>query len=445
VASAAYTRLMKRIALFFCCTLLALTASWAQDAETPTIDGFVTRAASASSFDVNGFRILCGQQTLVAFATTAGKHETDWDSARGCPRNAPYVGEHARIFGLVISKLHAIQAGQIQFLPPHAGSVAGSAVIDAVRARASTGARPESLLVRADGYWIEITGKSKIDWISPLHAFADVKPGDWIKYKGEQNSRGVVGSTSAMLARLVIAKSEKEMRKRYSYDPSAVPASAKQSAFSRSFVGINPKKFPPYHDPAMEARIDEIGARIIPAYLRDLPDSDPAKIHFRFQLIDTKSFRDALALPSGVILVPRQVVERLQNDSQVAAVLADNIAAVLERQAFRDRAAANALRAGAMGADAAGILVPGAGLLAPVFCHGGGGELRIRAEDQSGRVALGFLHDAGYDIDQAPVAWWLLASKKPKPMSKITMPRRAAYLYRILGECWNDPGSAAAH
>ncbi|MGH9562634.1 MAG: hypothetical protein ACRD3S_14375, partial [Terracidiphilus sp.] len=58
-------------------------------------------------------------------------------------------------------------------------------------------------------------------------------------------------------------------------------------------------------------------------------------------------------------------------------------------------------------------------------------------------VALCLMHDAGYDIGEAPKAWWLLNSKNPRPISRISLPHRAAYLYRILGETWYDPAANA--
>ena len=45
--------------------------------------------------------------------------------------------------------------------------------------------------------------------------------------------------------------------------------------------------------------------------------------------------KDAITLPSGVIAVPYQVVERMQNDDQLATVLADNIAENLEKDSVR--------------------------------------------------------------------------------------------------------------
>ena len=200
--------------------------------------------------------------------------------------------------------------------------------------------------------------------------------------------------------------------------------------------GCDPQNFPPYRNAEMQARIEKIGNRLVPTYQRALADSDPAKIDFRFQLIDTKLFRDALGLPGGTVLVPHQVVERLQNDSQLAAVLADGIARALERQQYRtDRKimTANAL---AMGA----AFVPVAGL----FMADAGANIRTIAMEQRDRVSLVLMHDASYDVDEAPTAWWLLASGKPKPLSKIIEPERAIYLQSILDAIWHNPAANAA-
>ena len=223
------------------------------------------------------------------------------------------------------------------------------------------------------------------------------------------------------------------------FDPSTVPQSVKQSKLSQAFLGVNPKRLPAYNDAAMQERVTGIGEKLVPAYQRDLSDSDPAKIQFRFQVVESKIWWDALALPSGVILISHDVVERLENDSQLAAVLADNIAAVLERQQYRVQPAGRALAAGQLAMLAGGIFVPGLGLAGDLGAGAATVGILVKAEEQSSRVALGLLQDAGYDIDQAPLAWWHLGSKKAKPIAEITLPRRAKYAYKMLGENWHNP------
>jgi hypothetical protein len=64
-----------------------------------------------------------------------------------------------------------------------------------------------------------------------------------------------------------------------------------------------------------------------------------------------------------------------------------------------------------------------------------------KEEDQSGRVALPLLRDAGYDISQAPTAWLVITSPEAKSTT-MTMPERSAHLYRVPGTVWNHPSAA---
>jgi hypothetical protein len=234
-----------------------------------------------------------------------------------------------------------------------------------------------------------------------------------------------------------------ELRKKTEFDPSAVPQNAKQGRVKAALVGYDPKKFPPYQDAAMQAHVEKIGNSLIPAYQRELPDSDSAKVNFRFQVVDGQGFLGEIMLPSGIILIPHQVVERMQNDSQVAAILATGIAGVLERQTYHELPPSRALAAGELGAAVAGAFVPG-GFLVESMVGGISDQKQAAILEQNARVSLDLLNDAGYDIDQAPIAWWLTASNKPRPFNKIDMPDRAEYLYRILGETWHNPAASAA-
>jgi predicted Zn-dependent protease len=190
----------------------------------------------------------------------------------------------------------------------------------------------------------------------------------------------------------------------------------------------------------MQARVSAIGIRLVPRYQRELPDTDETKINFRFQVVGHEKWHDAVAWPNGIILVPYDVVERLQNDSQLAAVLADNIACALEKQGPHAIPAARKMSAFAVAGAIGSAFVPGL-----VLAMGPANEVALVAADvmirhareQSGRVSLGLLRDAGYDVTQAPLAWWLLAPGKAKKLEEIAMPERATYLYKVLGETWH--------
>jgi hypothetical protein len=88
--------------------------------------------------------------------------------------------------------------------------------------------------------------------------------------------------------------------------------------------------------------------------------------------------------------------------------------------------------------------VPGLGLATSLATGGVAKHIQTVSLRQSGRVSLCLLHDAGYDITQAPLAWWLLGPRTPKSIDKIPMPPRAATLYMALGTTWRSAAVTAA-
>jgi predicted Zn-dependent protease len=188
----------------------------------------------------------------------------------------------------------------------------------------------------------------------------------------------------------------------------------------------------------MQARVDRLGSSLIPEYQRNLANDDPSKISFRFQLIDNPKFHDALTLPNGIILIPRQIVEKLQDDSQLATVIADNMATALEKQSYRIAPAYNTTNMATGAAVIGGAFVPGLGWAGMIAKSVSDASIETDLMQQSGRVSLDLLHDAGYDLRQAPVAWWLLAAKPSKSLAETKIPPRAINLYRAIGLIWKN-------
>ena len=164
----------------------------------------------------------------------------------------------------------------------------------------------------------------------------------------------------------------------------------------------------------------------------------PTKIHFRFQLVDQNKMKDGLTLTSGIILVPYQVVDEMKSDAQLAAVLAADVAEVMEEQAVRS-VPGNRVRSGTkLAGAAAGFLIPGAGIATSMATGTSASIALHRQQEQSTRTALIWMQDAGYDIHEAPRAWWTLADKKHKPLSEVDMPYRTQYAYQILGTAYRE-------
>ena len=66
---------MKRAPALTFLILLAVSAGIAQEIqEHPAVEGFVTRAASPSDFDVNAIRIVCDEKTSSGWSNSSQGH-----------------------------------------------------------------------------------------------------------------------------------------------------------------------------------------------------------------------------------------------------------------------------------------------------------------------------------------------------------------------------------
>ncbi len=393
---------------------------------SPTISGHVTRVASACDFDINGIRILCDPKTL-------------WPDAgiidQGCPPTPLVLGQSMDVYGK--KKNNMIAAERVDVKPVHHGDVSGFAVIDA-------GPLPNppisgALEIRADGYRMLLTSRSRLKFDAPLRGTQDAMTNVWIKYDAKPGPDGTFVLKSARFSQNLVTDKQEKLQTKTNYDPAAVPGDAKTNKVAAvAGFGINPKRIPPWPNDDEQKRLETIGRKLVPAWMGNLAQNDPTRIDFRFQLTDGQQWPLVFALPSGVILVPHEIVERMENDSQLAEVLADAIATVLEKQTDRVQIASIATTYDAIGNWL--LLAEGAGGLAILGTSYTASMVKVvKEEHQSGRVSLGLMHDAGYDVDEAPKAWWLLASKTPEPLASIPMPERSGYLYQLLSEVWAAP------
>lgn len=422
------------VSAVFSVILLGQVAA-AQDGSTeaePAISGYITRSVSRSDFDVNGLHIISTPTTV--FMQTSGS-DASFPRVTG---GDVFLGEHVAIYGKTDSHKQSVKADKVVFYKPVPETLSGLAVVDRVLSPATS----KEVLIRADGYPIQISASTDVALAAPLNTLADLKPGIWITYHGTRGPDGMLDADRVSFRISPISDKEQKFVKKSEYDPSTIPSDIKQSKTSKFFRGVDPKKIPPYNDASMQAKVDRIGTNLIPAYQRNLPLDDSAKIKFQFQLIDNAKFRNALSLPSGVILIPHQIVDKFQSDDQIAAFLADQIAGTLERQAYRIIPASQGLQATNIAGTAAGFFVPGAGILTGLSTYTAAKSINTDLTDQSGRVSLCLLHDAGYDIQQAPMAWWILESKSSASLAK-KVPQRSINLYRTIGLVWKNPQMTA--
>lgn len=414
--------------MIFLLPVLALSSALsAQSAdENPILSGYITSFTGPEQIAVDGKDV-----HLLPTTTVNQRHNHARENL-----TRPYgfyLGEHLEIYGRW-DKSHIVQASQVDIPDLTLGSVSGKGIVDLAPATPNLPANQRTL--RADGYVLHISTETKLALTPPLQNAADLGTNQWIEFQGALQPDGSVSVLSARVRRNIVSLSEADMHQDEEFDPSKVKPEDKQSGVNRFFLGPDLKKVPAYTNLNMQARIDRIAQSLVPAYQRNLPASDPTKLNFRFQLVDEPKTNFAWSLSNGINLVPYQLVQRLPDDSQLAAVLAGNIAVILEKEGFRNAPAYKAITATNVAALGASLFVPGLGLVTSMTTGGIAQHMMLMNREQSGRVSLALMHDAGYDLKQAPMAWWLLVPKEAKPVEKIPIPARSLYLYEFLGRTY---------
>ena len=394
--------------------------------DVPIVAGQVTEANSPTDFEVNGKHVVCGPKTQFQ-SVDAADIRISWSSK-------PYLGEPLLIYGRQDHHAHLIRAERVIFSPDNS-LLHGGAIIDRVLAPQAAG----SLLIRADGYPILLQPSTKAVFQAPLKSLGDVTTNVWIEYEGRQRPDGILVAEKAVFHPNTVSGREDRVRGKYDYDPSTISADTRQNSVKRAVVGVDPSQVPPSTDRPTTStdrpttqRVETVGEKLVPEYQRALPSTDPTKIPFKFQLIDDARSTDPIYFPSGLIFIPRQAVLRFQNEDQLAAYLATGIAGVIEKLLLRSALSKKAMDAAVVGSFAV--------LPVPVFVAALGkrSDLGEQEREQRTRVALSLLHDAGYELSEAPKAWWLLEAKKPAPLHDIPIPDASIYAYAILGSTWRD-------
>jgi len=269
---------------------------------------------------------------------------------------------------------------------------------------------------RVDGYLVRLIRLVDISFHSGLKELSDVGPGTMLQYKGQLGKDGILAAQHASFTRVKHAPS----RVSPSHGSEASDSAAQQATLSSEDKQHTWKLIP--QDDPLQKRVARIGMSLLPAYQREMANNNPAKLDLRFYVIDDESMRSGYALiDKQMILIPKQAAERLQNDSQLAAVLAEAVAQKLQILQGVSVTDGTGLAAG-LGSLAAGVVLLGT----PVMAIGVASQMlpaKYRGEPteespgrkQRDRIALGLMADAGYDPHQAPEVWRLLAPLHPVP------------------------------
>ena len=391
----------------------------------PIVKGYITAVHLPGGFDMNDI--------FVAMSTRTGVgHIGDKIIQSDTPLRAELrPGAFVLVTGDYDAHTRTATAVTVFLLNERTKMRAGVGLILGV---VSPGPEP---VYRVDGYLIRVNLKS-LQWsANNLQRLSNVGPNSILQYKGKIGVDGILEATRAQFTRIV----EKPGIVSSTQGSEASDSVAQTNGGALQSSAPNEDKLQMWHaippDQPLQQRVARIGMSLAPTSLREKAGKGPAKIDYRFYAVDDEKIRGGYAIfDKHIILVPKQTIERLQNDSQLAAVLAEGIAQTLQMREIAKGEVGEAVAGTAM----AGTMIFAAPLTAIAFAAelipGKYKEEQVREtpmQEQRDRIALGLIADAGYDPHQAPEAWRLLAAEHPASDSQpLLYPRRSEYQLSVL-------------
>jgi hypothetical protein len=396
-------------------------------AKEVTIRGFVTEVKSSTVFEIDDYKVT--RDRSVEFETNA--QEGDKSDAAFKPKGI-CIGTELEVKGEYDESSGQLKAKSIKVLFEDMGKLKRTALLEQAPALVRKGTGWEGEL-RADGQRISVSPetslttklnkserKNSIDKKSkeeedsdsaPLTSLDEVNLDTFVRYEGTRAPDGAIKAEKIEFRHAELEPGEAKLWKR-------LEPKVKEPDYSSFAPGELKMHWKKYHIvPNREAQdyVTNLGESLIPAHQKDLPANDPLKIPFRFYLVQDKSF-NAAAYPNGVVIVHSAVFDFLQNEAQLAFVLAHEISHAVEKHEWQalhyHRAELTALRAG-------GAFIPfGGSLVTGLAASGIQNQFARSLENQADRVGLEWMLAAGYDIREAPASWKAVSMKKgDRPMN----------------------------
>ena len=404
-------------------TVLAAAPASAQSAKSKNVKirGYVTELRSPTDFDIEDYRI-----------TRDGEFTLDFENADPAIRfrlDDIRVGVELEIRGRLDQTTGELKATAIKVDLEQFKNVKQTAVIAKAPAGIEKTAAGWSGEILVDGQRVVVTPATEVVYkltsrekklqksnkgaeanedFAPVRSLDQIGVGMALTYEGPRRiADGAIAATRLEVSNNDLEDGEAKMWK--SLKISSKPANALSGGELKiDKVG----KFKLLPDDSVQKYVADLGARLIPAYQRELPDDAPQKIPFQFFVVSDDS-ANAFALPNGIVVVHSGLIDILDNEAQLAAVVGHEIAHAVQEHSWRQTqyhkkkrfalALANVV-ASAYGAyDIADLLT----LVDGAIRNGHSRSL----ENQADRIGLEYMAAAGYDPREAPNVWKLMTKR----------------------------------
>jgi len=242
------------------------------------------------------------------------------------------------------------------------------------------------------------------DNFRPLFSLAEITLGMMMTYEGRRDiETGRILAERVEFSRNDFEKGEARLWK--SLKVKVKPGDAlgfKLAELSISRVG----KYKLVPNDAVQEYVTNLGQSLIPEYLKAIPDSDPAKLNFRFFVVMNKE-PNASALPNGILLIHSSMFDVVENEAQLAAVIGHEIAHATQEHTWRQMSYHKNIKM-ALGIASAVASAYGATNLANIANMVGSAirnGYQRSLENQADRIGLEYMVRAGYDPREAPRFW----------------------------------------
>jgi hypothetical protein len=422
-------------------------------AKEVTIHGFVTEVKSPTVFEIDDYKITRDRSLALDISAT----EDDPSKAAFKPEDIR-LGTELEVKGEYDEASGELKAKSIKVLFEDERKLRRTALLEQLPALTKKGSGWEGA-IRADGQRISVSpetlltikpnksewknspeSKNKEEWESkstPLTSLDELNLDTFLRYEGTQEPDGSIKAHRVEFRHGEVEPGEAKLRRRL--EPKVKEPD--YSSFAPGELKMHWKKFRIVPNREAQDYITKLGESLVPQHQKDLPAGDPLKIPFRFYLVQDKNF-NAAAYPNGVVIVHSSDFDFLQNEAQLAFVLAHEISHAVEKHQWQTlhyhRGELIALRAG-------GAFIPlGGGIVTGLAADSIQSQFARSLENQADRVGLEWMLAAGYDIREAPASWKAVSMKKgDRPLNPFwddhdTLTRRRSYIMAELKNNYAD-------
>ncbi|MEO6390908.1 MAG: M48 family metalloprotease [Pyrinomonadaceae bacterium] len=419
---------------------LALPFSTYAIAKEAKIRGYVTALSPPNVFEIEDYKIIRGANVRLELDKPSG--------ASAAPEDLK-IGSLVEVRGLLNDRTGELSATKIKLLRRSAETIDATAILEEHPSlEAVEGDRWRGTIV-ADGRRIQIEPTTAVSFklnktevklskdaekaakaekseertgdVDPdesdlptsvqaegstaLTSLKEVLPGVIMTYRGTEQTDGSVLASQVVFVKNEQENSEYELWREFVRK--VKPANSATGAPAELRIGDAKCKISPNAD--VQAYVNRVGQSLIPAYQAQLREGDPNKIPFRFTVVMEKGF-NSTAYPNGEVVINDEVFTVLENEAQLAALLAHEMAHATQEHTYRLREyhkkGRKALQTLSVIAAIAGDVTLSDQLdQIGYFIVAGYGR---PMENQADRIGMQYMVAAGYDPSEAPKVWKLI-------------------------------------